>query len=317
MSTDSQQFNKAIEMIPTDDPVLNRIINEMQQSYAIRKQIIREIEDEMNVNLVVYLSNPTHPFAIISRQDVVPLEDILRSLPKNDKPVALLINSPGGDPNAAEKILIMFRSRFKEFYVIIPDYAKSAATMIALGSDKIYMGYLSELGPIDPQIEVTMPNGKKEIIPARAFIDSLKYIKQRVSKKEDPIEIYMPMLANLRPELIDICQKSLDDAEAFAVKWLKSYMLKNNPDQAEKIAEELTRGDRYKSHGKVIDFKEAKEYLNLNVEYLKPESPLWNKIWELYVRGTQFLQVTNQVKLYENNNISLALQVSVQKIQSR
>jgi len=304
-------------MIPSNDPILNKIINEMQQAYAIRKQIIQQIEEEMGVNLVVYLSNPTHPFAIISRQDIIPLEDILRSLPKNDKPVALLINSPGGDPNAAEKILIMFRSRFKEFYVIVPDYAKSAATMIALGSDKIYMGHLSELGPIDPQIEFTLPNSRKEIIPARSFIESLEYIKERVSEKGDPIEIYMPMLTNLRPELIDICQKSIEDAKTFAVKWLKSYMLKDNPDQAEKVAGELTKGDRYKSHGKVIDFKEAKEYLNLNVEYLKPESPLWNKIWELYVRGVQFLQATNQVKLYENSTISLALQVSVQKAQTR
>lgn len=316
MNIDTQQFSKEFEMKHSNNPILNKIINEMQQAYAIRKQIIQEIEEEMNVNLVVYLSNSTHPFAIISRQDIIPLEDILRSLPKNEKPVALMINSPGGDPNTAEKILVMFRSRFKKFYVIVPDFAKSAATMIALGSDKIYMGHLSELGPIDPQIEFTLPNGRKEIIPASSYIRSLEYIKERVTKKGDPIEIYMPMLTNLRPELIDICQKSIEDAKTFAVKWLRLYMLKNDPNQAKKVAEELTRGERYKSHGKVIDFKEAKEYLKLNVEYLEPESSLWNKIWEVYVRGIQFLQVTNQVKLYENNNISLALRVSVQKMQT-
>jgi ClpP class serine protease len=36
--------------------------------------------------------------------------------------------------------------------VIVPNIAKSAATLFALGADEILMGYLSELGPIDPQV---------------------------------------------------------------------------------------------------------------------------------------------------------------------
>ena len=35
--------------------------------------------------------------------------------------------------------------------VIVPDFAKSAGTLIALAADKIVMSDSSELGPIDPQ----------------------------------------------------------------------------------------------------------------------------------------------------------------------
>jgi len=63
-----------------------------------------------------------------------------------------MINSPGGNADVAEKMIRMCRQRFQTFNIIVPDYAKSAATMIALGSDKIMMGYLAELGPIDPQL---------------------------------------------------------------------------------------------------------------------------------------------------------------------
>ena len=65
----------------------------------------------------------------------------------------LLLQSPGGDIDKAENIVYMCRNRFSSFRVIVPESAKSAATLIALAADSIIMGYTSELGPIDPQIE--------------------------------------------------------------------------------------------------------------------------------------------------------------------
>jgi ClpP class serine protease len=82
-----------------------------------------------------------HPISGIMQFDSSLFEDCMRAVegPKGD----LMINSPGGDANAAEKMLKMCRFRFKEkFNVIIPNYAKSAATLIALGADRVFMGYL-------------------------------------------------------------------------------------------------------------------------------------------------------------------------------
>jgi ClpP class serine protease len=210
---------------------------------------------------------------------------------------------------------MMCRHRFKSIHVIVVNYAKSAATMIALGSDKICMGYLAELGPIDPQIQVVRPDGRIETIPAIAFIDGLRDIRKRIVEKHDPPEMYLPMIAQIRPEIITICNNAIEDAKSFAAKWLGNYMLKNDPEWAKKVAEFLTTGEKYKSHGKVIDYHEAKNVLKLNVDLIDEKSELWNKLWELYVRGTQYLQITNQAKLFENEKTSIAMQIGISPIQ--
>ncbi len=228
-----------------------------------------------------------------------------------------MINSPGGDANAAEKLLMMSRQRFKEeFDVIIPDYAKSAATMVALGSDKIMMGYLAELGPIDPQLQTSpVPGG--EVIPARSFIDGLDMIRRKVKDEQDPVQMYVPMLSQIRPEVLAICQRAIDDAKAFAEKWLKSCMLRNDHKQAEFVAETLSTGAAYKSHGKVIDWNEAKNVLKLNVEKIDESSQIWSEIWELYCRSLKQLQASpSAAKLFESESVSLNMQIQVQLIQA-
>lgn len=296
-----------------NEPIFNKILNECGQAYSFRQVLIKEIQKITGRKLIIYLSNPTHPFAMLTKEDIPLFEELVRTV-SNDEGVDLLINSPGGDPNTAEKILMMLRHRFKSLHVIVVNYAKSAATMIALGSDKILMGYLAELGPIDPQIPIFRPDGKIETIPAIAFIEGLKDIRKRIVEDRDPPEMYMPMIAQIRPEILEICHNAIEDAKTFANKWLTAYMLKDDPEQAKKVAEMLTTGKEYKSHGKVINYKEAKEKLRLNVELIDENSELWDKLWELYIRGEQFLRITNQAKLFENEKVSIAMQVGELRI---
>ena len=285
-------------------PIFGEVID--PNSAANRQRLIKNLQDELHGTLLVYTANPGHPFGLIMRQDVLPFEDLLRT---SDSDVGyLMITSPGGDPNAAEKLLFMCRERFKmAFYTIIPDYAKSAATMVALGGDKILMGYLAELGPVDPQLQLTQTPGPS--VPARSFIDGLENIRSKIKDDGDPVQMYYPMLQQIKPELIATCQSAIEDSKAFVEKWLKRYMLKNNPEQAGKVAQWLSEGKKYRSHGKVIDYSEAKKVLKLNVEKLDPSSNMWGIIWELYVRSIHALQQTNGVKLFESANVSVTMHV--------
>ncbi len=248
----------------------------------------------------------------IIQQDIPLFEDLLRASAEAGD---LMINSPGGDPNAAEKILMMCRERFyKEFNIIVPNYAKSAATMIALGADKIYMGYLAELGPIDPQIPIVLPTGQVQLIPARAYIGGLDSIRDRITKRKEPVQIFLPILSQIRPDVLKFCEDAIENSKEFAEKWLKMGMLKADPQQAEKVAKELATGEKYKTHGKVINFKEAKEELKLNVELIDQQSDLWNYIWELYLRSIQALQDTPGgmgAKLFESESSSITMNIQV------
>jgi hypothetical protein len=289
-------------------PIFRDIID--PNSAAIRQQLITKIQQQLNPSgcLLVYTANPGHPFALIMNQDTPLFEDLLRTV--DSKVGYLMITSPGGDPNAAEKVLIMCRERFTEgFFVIVPNYAKSAATMLALGSDTILMGYLAELGPIDPQIQLSSPLGPS--LPARSFIDGLENIRTKVKKDGDPVQMYLPMLSQIKPEIIAICLSAIEDSRSFAEKWLKKCMLKNDPKQAEYVADWLSKGEKYKSHGKVIGFQEAKDILKLMVDKIDKDSELWDCIWELYLRSTLQLQLSGGAKLFENEKVSLTLNIDV------
>ena len=291
----------------SNGPVLSNILKS-DSSRNLRLKLINRIEEELGGRVISYLENPNHPLSFIQSDDIIPFEDALRTIGDTKKGF-LILNSSGGDGNTAEKLLFMCRERFTEgFTIIVPNFAKSAATMMCLGADKIMMGYLAELGPIDPQIQIN-----DEIIPARSFIDGLELVREKV-KNGDPPSLYTAMLQKVRPEIISTCTSAIDEAECFAKNWLTKYMLKDDHDQAEKVAKWLSDGQIYKSHGKVIDWREAKNVLKLNAECIRSESTLWNLVWKLYVQSVQDMKKrsSNTAKIIEGSDISLINTISLE-----
>ncbi|MBU4272204.1 MAG: hypothetical protein KKE86_08940 [Planctomycetes bacterium] len=68
------------------------------------------------------------------------------------QPIALLIDSNGGLARPAYELAMLLRRHCGGFTAVIPRHAKSAATILALGADKIIMNDHAELGPLDVQI---------------------------------------------------------------------------------------------------------------------------------------------------------------------
>ncbi len=66
--------------------------------------------------------------------------------------IAVLLNGPGGSIAAASRLVFLLRKYCDELVFVIPSEASSACTMLALGGDKILMGPLSMLSPIDTSI---------------------------------------------------------------------------------------------------------------------------------------------------------------------
>lgn len=73
----------------------------------------------------------------------------------------VILESSGGDVDAAYKTLTVIRSCAKDTAIIVPFYTKSAATLIALeggGGDRLILCKGGELGPMDPQVLDTITN---------------------------------------------------------------------------------------------------------------------------------------------------------------
>ena len=286
-------------------PIFRDVID--PNSAIIRQKLIKEIEKEIGSALITYTANIGAPGSEIMVQDAALMEDILRTV-SDCKKGTLMLTSAGGDPNAAEKLMLMFRKRFSDgFQIIIPFFAKSAATLMCLGADKICMGYGAELGPIDPQVQML---GVNRLIPARAYIDGLDDIREKV-QKGDPINLYYGMIQQMKPEYLALCKTAIIESQVTAEKWLKQYMLKDDNVQANLVAKWLSEGDEYKSHGKPIDFQEARDKLKLNVDELSNTSNLWQNIWELFVRSLQFVQSKSSAKLFESRTNSLMMSVNI------
>lgn len=66
--------------------------------------------------------------------------------------IHLVLDSSGGSLDSAYKTVVYLRAFAKEVRVYVPSRAKSAATLIAIGADRVEMSPFAELGPLDTQI---------------------------------------------------------------------------------------------------------------------------------------------------------------------
>lgn len=75
---------------------------------------------------------------------------------KRDNPgvqeIDFILQSPGGSADDAYRIIRTLRNSFKTVNIIVPFWAKSAATLLALGGSQIIMDQFGEFGPLDAQI---------------------------------------------------------------------------------------------------------------------------------------------------------------------
>lgn len=275
----------------------------LQSDRYTRQETISSIEKLTGRQLIVYEANLWSNRSSLGEEDIQPFGDLFARLsPKQN--VDLLLQSPGGDIDAAEKIVYMCREIAGEFRVIVPEYAKSAATLIALASDEVIMGLASELGPIDAQLTGPGPGGAVFQTSAQSFIDEFDRIKEEVDKTGNLSPAYFPLLEGLNLGFIRMCRNLMERSQRFAEKWLKKYMLKDDPVAAERLAADLCNVKEWLSHGVVIDADEAAKR-GVNVKKLRQDDNLWEKIWYLHCCYGVLFRQTSIAKIYESTTVSL------------
>jgi len=260
-----------------------------------RRTLIKEIQQIAGGTKVInYCTNWGHPAGNIIRPDLLVFNEMLSALQFPEK-LDLIIHSPGGIVEVAETIVATIRDSVKSFRVLVPEAAKSAATLIALGSDEILMSPIAELGPIDPAIVVgTDPVTRQPIFrPAWSYINSLKRLEEEIKGGRDP-NIIIPLVHKIDPTLLDVARNALDYSKSLAAKWMHQYMHINETEAAA-IAERLQDVSQHLSHARAIRLKEIQQ-MGIKASLMPAE--LWSKVHELYVRST-FALAEKRVKLIE------------------
>lgn len=270
-----------------------------------RRDIIREIQERTDRVLLCYVSERA---AVIDEEDVRYLQEILSGL-QHGISIDLLLHSDGGDPSTSEKMIRMLwnivdsknASRPSgELYVIVPDRAKSAATLLALGASKIIMSGTSELGPIDPQVPKFDQYGNCEWISVFDYLDAYdKAANNFRASPEDPVA--RAVFERFNP----VDQHRYSQAKNY-VRMTAEDLLKRQPNANYTYASsQLMNPAKFPSHSQVIDWEMAQKDIGLNVEFMDSDDVLWRLYWKLYCYLRSV--IGPRQKIFESDLVSLVV----------
>jgi ClpP class serine protease len=93
-------------------------------------------------------------FPIMRYIDIEDAESVLRAIRDAPKghPIEIILHTPGGLVLAASQIAAALADHDGRVTAVIPHYAMSGGTLIALAADEIVVDAHSVMGPVDPQL---------------------------------------------------------------------------------------------------------------------------------------------------------------------
>ena len=273
--------------------LLGNIIQQIQQRNNVLISEFRKIRKNISIQILL---NPLDRRGVDVVFDIIRNPQFLEECKKFENPddVDVIIDSFGGDADAAYHMAKLIDGHFKgNIKYVVPRFAKSAATLMVCGGNKIVMGETSELGPLDPQIRQDDGN----YISAKAVQATLELIKKHLNKEDKHgLELATILASRINPLVLGQYESSIDIAKEYQRELLMMRMLKSKKKtDVDKIVERFATG--YTHHSRVITCVEAKDILGEdNIEILASNSQEWNLIWEFYLNNRNIADLLGVLK---------------------
>ena len=165
--------------------------------------------------------------------------------------------------------------------VIVPDQAKSAGTILALGAHHILMGPTSDLGPIDPQFQIG-PNAG--LVSAKDIIAAVENAETAIQANPETYTLHSALLADVTALMVQQARSALGRSDDIMKEALKSQ-----PDRTEgevtALCQELHDPliENPKSHGAILGVGDASSF-GLPIVAADPRSDQWQMIWRLWMK---------------------------------
>lgn len=273
--------------------LLGNIIQQIQQRNNVLISEFRKIRKNISIQILL---NPLDRRGVDVVFDIIRNPQFLEECKKFENPndVDVIIDSFGGDADAAYHMAKLIDGHFKgNIKYVVPRFAKSAATLMVCGGNKIVMGETSELGPLDPQIR----QDDGSYISAKAVQATLELIKKHLNKEDKHgLELATILASRINPLILGQYESSIDIAKEYQRELLMMRMLKSKKkDDVDKIVERFATG--YTHHSRVITCVEAKDILGEeNIEILASNSQEWNLLWEFYLNNRNIADLLGVLK---------------------
>jgi len=264
-----------------------------------RVNLIQELQRARNSQLVVYFTGDRKPFGSRIAEDAVrPLYEHLLGLQikEETKSIDLFLYSRGGDVSVPWRIATMFREFGKEFHILVPYKAHSAATLLSLGADCIVMTKKAELGPIDPTLVRTTAEvagtATAQEISVEDVNSFLSFVKERANINDQMAlaQVVKTLADQIGPLTLGTVNRQNSHIRLVARKLLTSQKEKVDEARISTIIETLT--EKMYSHGHAIGRAEAKD-IGLKVQY--PDAATENLLWSLYLLYEDYLHLNNPI----------------------
>ena len=214
--------------------------------------------------------------------------DQIDAIPAEKKEVDVLIHSAGGDGLAAWKIMSLLRERFENVGVLVPFMAFSAATLFALGADKIVMHPHASLGPIDPQVAMKQSDGTVKQFAYEDVGAFLRFLvtDAKITEQAHTSAGMEKLFSVVDPVGVGAAKRASELASSIGERLLRTHMTGEGKFQAKEIAENLNK--TFFAHGDAVSRTRANE-LHLKIAEADPE--IENLIWQAYVGLEAYLQL--------------------------
>ncbi len=280
---------------PLDTPSQSPIYHAYRAAQYARQELISRYEREYSCRLVVMIDRIIGP-------GVTMFEELIYDADAGQD-LHLLLQSRGGDGEAAIRMVRAAQSRCRELTVIVPDQAKSAATLLCLGAHHIMMGASSDLGPVDPQLRIGADAENQQWVAAKDIIAAVDYLK---GLSEDWDEPSSPFPGWLLGDITAIVFQEARSALARSSDQL-GEALKGNPDRTPREVTRLKRNlkgpmiEKAATHGALFGADDAIK-AGLSVIKADPAGKQWQMIWRLWAK--YFSLGPRAGGVYENAKIS-------------
>ncbi len=209
---------------------------------------------------------------------------------KYDK-LTIIMTTNGGFIEVVHRIVDTLRHHYNVIDFIIPNYAFSAGTVLAMSGDAIFMNYYSRLGPIDPQYET--PEGRT--VPALGYLRQYERLLDKARDGSITLPEVQLMIEGFDQAELYKYEQARELSISLLKDWLVKYKFKNwtktntrgktvtpsmKKKRAAEIAKILNDTDKWHTHGYGISMDVLRKDLKLVIDDFSTDQQLNDKIKE-------------------------------------
>jgi ClpP class serine protease len=177
-----------------------------QWMLAARRRALASISRRRGVTVITLIHRQETMnllgFPLVRYIDIDDSEGILRAINEtpSGRPIEIILHTPGGLVLAAQQIAAALVDHDAKVTAVIPHYAMSGGTLIALAADEIVLDAHAVCGPVDPQL------GQ---YPAASYVA----VSERPGDHEDQTLL-----------MADVGRKAISQVEQFAAGMLERHI---------------------------------------------------------------------------------------------